>query len=68
MVTIGAAKSGGEYGRELERRGRPLPQVYPLFEANRRRFEEAWYGFHELGTAGVSEVRSRWEEIRQYVG
>jgi hypothetical protein len=68
LVTIGAAKSGGEYGRELERRGRPLPQVYPLFEANRRRFEEAWYGFHELGTAGVSEVRSRWEEIRQYVG
>lgn len=68
LVTIGPAKSGGEYGRELERRGRPTPQVHPLFEANRRRFEEAWYGFHELGTAGVSEVRTRWEEIRQYVG
>ncbi len=68
LVTIGPAKSGGEYGRELERRGRPTPQVHPLFETNRRRFEEAWYGFHELGTAGVSEVRTRWEEIRQYVG
>jgi hypothetical protein len=68
LVTIGPAKSGGEYGRELERRARPVPQVHPLFETNRRRFEEAWYGFHELGTAGVSEVRMRWEEIRQHVG
>jgi len=68
LVTIGPAKSGGEYGRELERRGRPMPHVHPLFEVNRRRFEEAWYGFHELGTAGVSEVRTRWEEIRNHVG
>ncbi|MCX6586808.1 MAG: hypothetical protein NTX13_09550 [Acidobacteria bacterium] len=68
LVTIGAAKSGGEYGREVERRGRSTPQVHRLFEANRRGFEEAWYGFHELGEGGLRQVRGRWEEIRQHVG
>ncbi|MFN9263823.1 MAG: hypothetical protein ACK6DY_10065 [Acidobacteriota bacterium] len=68
LLTIGAAKSGGEYSREVERRGRSTPQVHPLFEANRRRFEAAWYGFHDLGEAGLRQARGRWEEIRQHVG
>ncbi|MCX6604408.1 MAG: hypothetical protein NTV52_12535 [Acidobacteria bacterium] len=68
LITIAATKSGGEYGRELERRSRPQPAVFPLFSANLRRFEEAWYGFHELDPTAVLTVRQRWEEIRSHVG
>ena len=68
LISIATTKSGGEYGRELERRSRPQPVVFPLFSTNLRRFEEAWYGFHELDPAAVLTVRQRWEDIRSHVG
>lgn len=68
LITIASTKSGGEYGRELERRSRPQPAVFPLFSTNLHRFEEAWYGFHELDSIAVLTVRQRWEEIRSHVG
>lgn len=68
LISIAAAKSGGEYSRELERRSRSTPNVFPLFKSNLRSFEEAWYGFHELNLESLAAVRQYWEEIRTHVG
>ncbi len=68
LVSIQRWKSGLDYRRELERRGRGNPGLSPVFARNVGTFERGWYGRHpvdrqtvEAFAAGLREMRSQFE-------
>ncbi len=65
LVSIKKWKSGLEYMRELERRGRQWPQVPQVFGQHLLLFEQGWYGTHRVGGEIYQQLRSQIEELRR---
>lgn len=65
LVSIKKWKSGLEYLRELERRGRQSPQVPQLFGHYLLLFEQGWYGTHRVGSETYQLLRCQIEDLRR---
>jgi hypothetical protein len=65
LVTVRRWKSGRDYRREVERRGRALPAIAPVFAQNVALFELGWYSRHEVDRAMVDRFVQRLEEIKK---
>ena len=65
LISIKKWKSGLEYLRELERRGRQSPQVPQVFGQHLLLFEQGWYGTHRVGSETYQLLRSHIEDLRR---
>jgi hypothetical protein len=64
LVTIHSCKSNREYETELRRRARAAPEVPPLFRWDMGRFEESWYGSHEVLAGDIERFRENLERMK----
>ena len=64
LISIARYKSNREYERELARRARAHAALNAAFRANRRHFEDAWYGLHEVTPPMLDEFQTNIERIR----
>jgi hypothetical protein len=67
VVSIRRWKSGLDYKRELERRGRAKPEMGVVFTRNVDLFERGWYGRHAVDRGMVEAFVEGMSEIRGYV-
>ena len=64
LVSIKKWKSGLEYLRELERRGKAAPRIPPIFAECLDTFERGWYGFDSVDSEIYQRMLVRIEEMR----
>jgi hypothetical protein len=68
LVSIRRWKTGLEYRREVERRGRAKPDLSPVFSSNVALFERGWYGRRPVDREMVDAFAARLHEIRSHAG
>ena len=68
LVSIRRWKSGLDYRREVERRGRAHPEIAPVFSTNLALFERGWYGTRAVDREMVEAFAARLTEIRNHAG
>jgi hypothetical protein len=68
LITIARHKSNREYERELARRARTQDELLDAFGGNRRLFEDAWYGLHDVDATQITDFQSNLERIRSDAG
>lgn len=66
LVTLQPAKTGREYGGELARRLRDVPEAIAGYGQGLRLYERVWYGFGTAGAESYQALRGTWEEMRRY--
>jgi hypothetical protein len=64
LLTIARFKSNRDYVRELDRRGRALPELPGLFRENVGTFERSWYGLHQVNTDVLHHFIANLEKMR----
>jgi hypothetical protein len=63
-ITLAPAKTGHEYGAELARRLRDLPEARARYAHGLRAYEEVWYGFAAPSAELFAGVREQWNSLR----
>jgi hypothetical protein len=65
-ITLQPAKTGMEYGYEMQRRLRNVPTALEGYASGLRQFEVVWYGFAEAHSETYRTLRSEWESLRRH--
>lgn len=66
LVTLQPAKTGREYGGELARRLRDVPEAIAGYGQGLQQYEGVWYGFGAAGAESYQSLRGTWEEMRRH--
>ncbi len=67
LISIQRWKSGLDYRREVDRRGRASPGLAPVFARNLGTFEQGWYGRHPVDREMVAEFAQGLKQMRSQV-
>lgn len=66
LVAISRSKSNGDYVRDLNLRARDREDLKTTFRDQVRRFDHAWYGWHEVTPEALREFRGNHERMIQH--
>ncbi len=68
LLDVKPYKSNGEYGRELQRRTGSDSALTNSFQVMIRRYEQVWYGLHDVSRDDVEEFRTNQRRITSRTG
>jgi hypothetical protein len=66
LVAISRSKSNGDYVLDLKRRARDKTGLQDTFQQQVRRFDWAWYGWHDVTPEWLKEFRGQHERITRH--